>query len=675
MDFQLLKTAVTARFNELSHHRLFRTNAEKDELWDTYLNSFPEGTNPLFRKRTAHDCGCCRQFIRAVGNTVAIINNEVVSIWDVVVPDPAYQAVADAMSQLVKSKSIRNPFLHVEKTAGTDKNYEDSDGKVFRWDHFYVQIPHGRNTGHNYYCRGVEIGPRLSESTAVHDVFLRSLKEITRAAIDTTLELISQNSLYRGQEQQFAVNTFLKLHEEFHKLPENQRDNFVWSKIDSVPGSVAKIRGSAIGTLLSDLSEGYDLDDCVRSFESKVAPANYKRPTALVTKSMVDAARKSIEELGLTGALDRRYAMLADITVEDALFVNNETRLHMRGDVFDSIVTKSTTANLDRVESVTIDTFMNEIVPRAESIELFFDNTKISNLVSLIAPVNSAANSLFKWKNNFSWSYNGDMADSLKERVKQAGGNVIGELCCRLSWNNHDDLDLHLREPDGNEICFHNKGISERGGCLDVDMNAGYGRTRTPVENIFYSRRAQMKEGNYALFVHQYSRRESEHVGFDVEIDYMGSVMQFAHAGALRTKEHVVVAKFNYTHRNGIVFVESLPSTQATKAVWGINTQDFHKVNVLMMSPNYWNNQGVGNKHYFFMLANCRNDGTARGFFNEFLKEELTPHRKVIEIVGSKMKTEQSEHQLSGLGFSSTQRNEILIRVKGSFTRQVKVSF
>jgi len=76
-----------------------------------------------------------------------------------------------------------------------------------------------------------------------------------------------------------------------------------------------------------------------------------------------------------------------------------------------------------------------------------------------------------------------------------------------------------------------------------------------------------------------------------------------------------------------------------------------------------------------FMLDGCVNDGQARGFFNEFLAEELTPHRKVLEVVGSKMKTDTSDHQLSGIGFSSTQRNSVLCRVKGSFNRVVKVVF
>jgi hypothetical protein len=108
-----------------------------------------------------------------------------------------------------------------------------------------------------------------------------------------------------------------------------------------------------------------------------------------------------------------------------------------------------------------------------------------------------------------------------------------------------------------------------------------------------------------------------------------------------------------------------------------------------MLSPNYWvrdgevlvsehdalQAHGVGNKHWFFMLEGCVNDGQARGFYNEFLSAALEPHRKTMEMVGAKMKTEASGRQLSGLGFSSTKRDSVTVRVKGAFERVVKVVF
>lgn len=46
---------------------------------------------------------------------------------------------------------------------------------------------------------------------------------------------------------------------------------------------------------------------------------------------------------------------------------------------------------------------------------------------------------------------NGSVADSFKEKVKAAGGNVDGFMRCSLHWFNYDDLDLHVTEPGGRE--------------------------------------------------------------------------------------------------------------------------------------------------------------------------------------------------------------------------------
>lgn len=75
------------------------------------------------------------------------------------------------------------------------------------------------------------------------------------------------------------------------------------------------------------------------------------------------------------------------------------------------------------------------------------------------------------------------------------------------------------------------------------------------------------------------------------------------------------------------------------------------------------------------MLDDCKNPEPVRGFFNEYLNSELTPHRKVFEVLADKMKTPYQEHQLSGLGFSSTMRNSVIVKVDGTFSRTLKVNF
>ena len=656
------RDAVALQFSLMQTTGLFRSQISKDKLWEVYLASFPAGTNPLYKEKLEHECNACRSFVRAIGDVVTIVNGQLVSIWDVKV-DSFYQSVADGLAKEVRKYSIENLFYHFEGVAGVKENYKQTDGGVITFTHLFTPIPA------KYVVK--EAGSLLSEAESTYSVMLRALESISLDVVDTVLELISQNSLYRGEEHSHTLRNFRELQIQFAKA--SDKSLFCWSKIGRISAVVTRIRNSSIGTLLVDLSEGKELEDAVKAFEAKVAPSNYKRPTALITKRMIEDAQKTLTEEGLLSALERRYATVDDITINNLLFADRSIKQALSGDVFANLTSTAIEKKLDKIEEVTIDVFLQNLLPAAESIEVFLENSHAAHLVSLIAPVDTEAKSLFKWSNKFSWSYTGELTDSIKERVKQAGGNVTGDVRCSLSWFNYDDLDLHMLEPGNVEISFRNKRSFNTGGALDVDMNAGIGQSRSAVENICYPDRYKMREGIYTLFVNQFNRRETIDTGFEVEIEIDGNIHHFAYPG--RVSGNIVVAKIKYSLKEGFKIIPVLTSTAIGRTVWGLSTQQYHKVSAIMLSPNYWDSNTVGNKHWFFMLSGCVNEGKARGFFNEFLSEDLSKHRKVLEVIGAKMKTDESKNQLSGIGFSSTQRNSLICRIKGSFTRVVKVLF
>lgn len=691
MRFTDLSTAVAQQFQSMVATGLYRVRivgqdageqgpSKVHPLWTTYLESFPPEANPRYVTRTEHDCSCCRSFIKTLGSVVTIRDGQLVTLWDTTVPG-AYQIVVDTMAAFVRAAAlangISNVFVHGEKTVGVAKTRQlFTDKTVKTWDHFFVNLPP------EICAHKADMGRMLGDFRATYDVMLRGLRDITIDSVSTVLELIAQNSLYRGEEQTLAVQRFFGLKRKFDGLSDAMaRDLLCWSLVQSLPQSVSRMRNTAIGTLLVDLSEGQELASAVQAFEAKVAPANYKRPTALVTKAMVAQAQKTIEALGYMSALERRYATIEDITVNNVLFANRMSRQAMHANVFDTLSASipEKHQNFEKVEEVGIQDFLHKILPHATSIELLVENRHAGNFVSLIAPSDPTAKNMFTWQNNFSWSYAGEVADSIKERVKKAGGNIDADFRASLSWFNYDDLDLHLREPTGFEIYFRQGKAPDRApkthGQLDVDMNAGHGVTRIPVENIVYPYRASMAEGIYTLSVHNFMKRESVDVGFEAEMEFDGSVFSFAYENAVKDQEHVAIAQFRYDHKTGVEIIHSLPSSQSSKTLWGITTQNFCNVNVVLLSPNHWDGHGVGNKHYFFMLDGCAHEGRTRGFYNEFLSAELSPHRKVLEVVGAKMQTEEATRQLSGLGFSSTQRNHVMCRVKGHFTRVVKILF
>lgn len=655
---------------------LFITDTDNEVLWNKYLDSFPPGTNEIFRERREFDCSCCRHFIKSFGNIVAIVNNKPVNVWDFKTNDDKFQPVIKALSNYVKSMPIRDVFVTKESAFGTDFNHEQlEDGTVLTWDHFRIDLPKRFIT-----ASPKTIGSLVGEFRDIKNVFRRSLEKISKDAVETVLDLIAQKSLYKGEEWQGVLIRFLALHNEYHKVSKKEKDNYCWIKSIQVGGAIGKIKNHSIGILLTDITDGMDLNKAVKRYEKIVAPTNYKRPKAIFTKKMIEQAQHTITELGLLDSLGRRLATTDDITVNNILFANKDTSKRMSGDVFaelqqDVIINPK---NFDKVENVPVEQFIDHVLPQVTNIELFLENRHAPNFVSVIAPKLMDSKTLFKWNNGFSWAYNGNVTDSMKERVKALGGKVDGILRFSIQWNdgdnNQNDFDAHCIEPNRNEIYFPNRGRRHSSsGILDVDIiNPG---SEVAVENITWDNFDKMQEGIYKFFVHNYSHNGGR-TGFKAEIEYDGQIYEYEYNNELRPSENVVVAEIEFNKKEGIKFIKSLPSSASSKAIWGLGTNQFQPVSVCMFSPNYWDEQsGIGHKHYFFILKNCKNEDQPNGFFNEFLKEDLLEHKRVFEALGSKMRVESSDEQLSGLGFSSTQRNAMVCKLEGSFTRTIKITF
>lgn len=679
MEFKEFKKSIQKRFADMSKDAdsLFEVELDKDALWNLYLDSFPAGTNEIYRQRREFDCSCCRQFIKNIGNAVFIKNNVVHTIWGVDMAGTIYEPVAKALNDFVKSHAVSNIYVTKFKNIGTDKNYETVDGsKVLTWEHFYLELPQ------KFVDRsGRSAGDIQGDYRATKQVFKRSLDEITMDAVDTVLELIAQNSLYRGEEWKGALTEFKRLKKEYEALPDSQKDNYTWVQAGKVGGSIGRIRNHSIGTLLVNISNDMDLDEAVKKYEVIVAPANYKRPKAIFTKKMLEDAKKTIAELGYMESLPRRYATLDDITVNNILFSNKDAAKRISGaDIFGEME-KGLGINpkkFSSVQEVTAEDFVKNVLPTATEVEVLLENKHAGNMVSLIAPQNSDAPTMFKWGNGFSWAYSGNMADSaLKENVKMAGGRVDGVLRFSIQWNDvekdQNDLDAHCQISGGHHIYYASTVDVKTGGNLDVDIR--WPRAGVPaVENITWPSMSRMKVGDYNFYVHNFSHNGGRS-GFRAEIEFDGVTYAYNYDQELRSGQSIDVAT---VHFDGQKFTinEKLPSSTSAKDVWGLTTNQFVPVSVVCYSPNYWDEQdGIGNKHYFFMLKDCVNPESPNGFYNEYLKQELVQHKRVFEALGGKMAVADTHDQLSGLGFSSTKRGELVVKVKGATERVVKIKF
>ena len=683
-NFMKFKKALQKHFDEMQKQttHLFEVNVDKDELWNTYLNSFPIDTNNIFRKRREHDCSCCRQFVKNIGAAVMIKNNKIHTIWELNIGDETYQPVCDALDIYVKSHAITDIYTTKFFKIGTDYNFEEIDGKAYKWDHFFLELPDKFvNTSNS---SNEEVKGQFRDT---RNVFKRSLDEITVDALNTILELINSNTLYKGAEWKGVLTEFKKYKKEYDKLTsDSEKELYAWEKSVTAGMAIGRIRNHSIGTLLINVSEDMDLDVAVKKYEQIVAPANYKRPKAIFTKKMLEDAKKTITELGYMDSLQRRFANLNDISVNNVLFANRSVARKMidSDDLFsqmekDVVVSPK---KFSKIEEISAQDFIDKVLPTAKEIEAFVENKHEKNFVSMIAPVNPDAKTMFKWNNGLSWAYSGNITDSnMKQNVKAAGGNVDGVLRFSIQWNEdgHDnyDLDAHCIEPNGNEIFFGNcrkPDASSSGGQLDVDIIDPCGKVA--VENITWNDLLKMKPGTYRFFVRQYSGAVRH--GFRAEVEFNGEICSFDYDKSMRTGQDVPVAEVTLDTNGNFTIKESLVgnSSISSREIWGVNTNQFVPVSVISYSPNYFDNQeGIGHRHVFFFLKDCVNNEEPNGFYNEFLKEDLQKHKRVFEALGAKCHVEDKEDQLSGIGFSMTKRADLVVKVKGATERIMKIKF
>lgn len=684
-NFPTFAKIVATSFQAIANDsQVFVTGVDGEALYQLYLAAFPEGTNPIFKKATEHECSCCRHFIRRAGNVVAVSDLGIVrTIWDEAAanaPHP-YDIVAAALRDAVLTADICDLFRVGQRDhsfgAATTRSLGDG-GMALTWNHLYTDIiPKALQVESPDQVRG--------DYRTTVQVSTRGLTELVPAALDTVLALIEANNLYRGAEHKRAVVEFMAAQRAYQTKSPREQAVFAWT---SAVGPASRFRNAVIGTLVQDLSEGKDVERAVASFEQKVAPTNYKRTSAVITPGMVKKAMETIESLGLEPALERRFAAIADISVNDVLWVDGSIRPAMKGGIGDVLMQAATSGpastkkDEERAEDIGLDAFVERVLPEATSMEVLLKDEHLGNLMSLTAPVNPEPKQLFRWGNDFAWSYHGNAADSyLRKQVQSLGGRVDGVLRFSHMWNhekrNASLMDLHVfmpgstshrdgchdSYPSGQRVGWNQRNDRASGGVQDVDYVQAAPEGYVPVENITFPSYDKIRDGEYVFKIHNWQLRSPTHGGFRAEIEFGGRVFQYDHPEPLKHKEWVTLAVATLKHGEFSIEHEH-PVGTASQSVWGLTTEQYVKVDAVTLSPNYWGDNAVGNKHTFFVLRGAKNDEPTRGIYNEFLHPRLEPHRKVFEVIGDKTKCQPTDGQLSGLGFSSTKRTNVLVRVQ-----------
>lgn len=705
---EILNKQIQAQFDKMcASNKLFRVKISGDEIWELYLNSFSSEFDPIFRdpSSSTHNCNHCRNFIRRYGNIVAIIDNKIVSMFDVEA-DEEYSASMQAMNSKIVSSQVEEVFfetfnelnslpyesckkdnnvfrLGIEKNSKiytkeeVEKYGKVVEGKVYSFNHFHLNVP-------SIFVdkSGKSVESIMGSFRDAKNVFQRAMETISLDTLELVRDLINQGSLLDGPTHIHKVEAMIKFKRQYDDLKSSEKDNWCW--VTSYNNNYAKFKNELVGVLCTELAEGKELNEACIAWNKRVDPANYMKTTAPITKKQIEEAKRFVEENGYVESFDRRSATLDDIKAAEILHLSSNDGKIKSVSIFDNIKPTSTRhkrSEFKEVEEVSIEKFMKDILPSCTSVEAFLSNSNEGDLVTLTTAKNKDSKPIFKWGNNFSWTYKGNLAgkSQIKEAVKSRGGKIDAQVRVSIHFpDTTDDYDLHCIEPTSNHIYYSNRrNMHSSSGMLDLDAQGIDGKfpPEKRVENLTYSDISKIPNGVYNLYVNNYSSR-GIHTAFDIEIEILGEVTTLR---SHKTHDNKISIGTLTVKNKQVEFTpiscDVIDSVSISKETWGLNTNEFHKVNLVCLSPNHWGENNVGNKHYFFMLEGCKCPEKIRSFHNENLLPEVAAHRKVLEVLGNTSQIECGPNQLSGLGFNATVKNELIVKLSGTHKRVIKIKF
>ena len=637
--------AMFIEFNNFQdeYSPILEIEATKDELSEIYNRNV--AVTPIFRQRPEWECSTCRHAIRNVATAFAITDDYkrlpfleyFLSKYDISYY-PFFVKMFSEYIELVKNRPIKGIFDKPSRTLGAEKSIETETGLCFHHFHFtvdrkYVKAP-------NKTSKFQALKATISKYYLHLDI-LRDVKYY-----------IEEGAIYRGAEKINIINQTIELLSQYNENID--LDLFAWKHIDTI---VAYFNNDVISSLVDDLITGEDYEKAIRSYNKRVAPANYRQPkTIIVSPTQVKETEKVLKELGFDDFVNRFFfAVPSDLSILDVLHTNR--KITAKGGLTDILSDHLQAPKIDykKVTVISFSEFLN-LLKRTRVIQV--NSSQLEKVVLIKADFEKP---LYYWGNNISYSYQSGLADvdKVTQRVKEKGGNVVAEIRFSLYWENLDDLDLHL-ESITEHIYYGNKKAHSTNFQLDIDMNVS-NPIRGAVENIFATVIDERDIGKeFLVYVHNYYQREKP-----------DKVIVNAYKDNKLFKQYEFLNPPNESKINLIRF--RITPDHEIEVLW--SNEQYEKeiepetklvtVDTVLLSPNYWATTGKGNKHLFFLRKGEQIDiSQVRPYNIEQLRPELQKHRKVLQLLSNKIQI-NGKPQLVGYGMSFSKKRKILVTMDG----------
>jgi|GEM_PF-3347643 len=644
--FNNLNTAF-ADFQE-KNENLFFVDISNDELNSVFKKHVKK--TPIFRKSFEWDCSCCRHSIRDIAKVVTIQDNKKIPFLQYVLDKYDLKSNYSFLHEMfldyidmARLANIKGLFYYRYPVIGVKQSLESSSGFIFHHVYFNVALKYQRikqDENNNF------LG--LKATVTKYYPYTNILKDV--------LFYIKEGFIYRGTEKQKLIEDTIDLLTNKFSIKYNV-DLFVWENIFS---RVANFNNDVISTLVDDLiKDNRNVEKAIDSYNKKVSPINYRQPKAtIISPSQIKQCELDLKRLGYDNFVENfSFANPSDISILDILWTSRKVSGGRLSDLLVDNV-KQPTVNDKNVTKITFGDFI-ELLKTTKNIEI--DSSVLEKVVLI---KDNFPKPVFAWDNHINFCYQtglADVNDMISKKVKNKGGVIDAELRFSLYWENLDDLDLHLEDKSANcHIYWNHKHDPYISFKLDVDMNVEF-PVAGAVENIF-TKRIESKDiaREFLVYVNNFKKRERSQKCL-LNVYHNNKIIKQYMFKNPPDDNKIKLFKFKIDKEKNIIFTWS--NKQAERKVQ--HETKFVKVDTVLLSPNYWLENGKGNKHIFFLkkgepikLTNIR------PYNIEQLLPELVKHRKVLQLLSKRIEL-KGKPQLTGWGISFGKKREFIIKVNG----------
>lgn len=277
--------------------KVFRTDARN--LFEVYLRNLPA------RAKKYCNCNTCRRFFNDYAGLVVIddAGRVVPLLWGSAHVPPTYAGADEALASKVRRASIIGVKLF-------DKALHGVPATRGGWSHFSFSVPFQHLT----ISKLKETGELEAEKREEYGIVERALQDWTLTTLNTAVEILNTDVLYRAEKVIAPVRWLRDLAERVKKTrSERLSKHLIWRSVAHAPTGFCHPRSAVFASLLDDIQRGLPFETASKSFAAKMHPLQYRRPQAAPKQQNVLQATRAFEKLGLDRSLLRRYADLSEV--------------------------------------------------------------------------------------------------------------------------------------------------------------------------------------------------------------------------------------------------------------------------------------------------------------------------------------------------------------------------